>query len=46
MYLGGKWYQLDISVAHSKNDPVAQLDVSCCKTNLIAPCSASPTHAR
>jgi uncharacterized protein (DUF1015 family) len=38
MYLGGRWYQLDIKPdLVPKNDPVAQLDVSLLQTHLIAP---------
>jgi uncharacterized protein (DUF1015 family) len=38
MYLGGKWYQLDIKPALIPlNDPVARLDVSLLQDNLITP---------
>src|SRR4051812_33811103 len=38
MYLGGKWYQLDIrGDLVPKNDPVAQLDVSLLQNHLITP---------
>ena len=38
MYLGGKWYQLDIHAKYiPKGDPVAALDVSLLQDNLIAP---------
>ena len=38
MYLGGKWYQLDIHAKYiPKDDPVAALDVSLLQDNLIAP---------
>jgi uncharacterized protein (DUF1015 family) len=38
MYLGGRWYQLDIKPdLVPKNDPVASLDVSLLQDNLIAP---------
>ncbi len=38
MYLGGKWYQLDIRPdLVPKNDPVAQLDVSLLQDQLITP---------
>jgi len=38
MYLGGKWYQLDIKPALiPSRDPVARLDVSLLQDNLIAP---------
>ncbi len=38
MYMGGRWYQLDIkSALIPQTDPVARLDVSLLQDNLIAP---------
>ncbi|MGE4065065.1 MAG: DUF1015 domain-containing protein [Rhodospirillaceae bacterium] len=38
MFLGGRWYQLDVKPAHvPAHDPVARLDVSLLQDNLIAP---------